>query len=378
MSEPLVRVVAAGDTHIGQRDHNEDAVLIRRELNLYALADGAGGENAGNVASTLAMTTLAHRFEQIRGARPKGQFDVLGLPLGARQLSSAVHEANREIVRLAESSDRFHGMGTTLVAMHVEPEVGILHIAHVGDSRCYRLRSGHLELLTQDHSLASDVLELAPDLSDERAVELPSRVVTRALGMAPTVRVSMQSVALSPGDRYLACSDGLTDQLDEEQIADALRQDLKPDGLVRLLLDIAEAEHASDNVAVVVVEIGGQAADWPQPPLRGRPRRKAGAKEEEFPEMIIVGDEPSDDAPTSEHPSAPPRKSEPPKIHAVGPLPSKALKAVQELMEELPPGARPGAERDPTVRFVRKCPKCGIDFSGGADNCPNCWDGGKS
>ena len=378
-----MRVTAAGDTHIGRREHNEDAVLIRRELDLYAMADGAGGENAGNVASSLAMTTLAHRFEQMRSQNDGvsgGQFDVLGLPTGAKQLSSAVHEANREIVALAANSDRYQGMGTTIVAMYVETDVGVMHIAHIGDSRCYRLRGGHLELLTQDHSLANDVLELAPDLASDRAAKLPSRVVTRALGMAPTVRVSMQSVALAPGDRYLACSDGLTDQLEEEQIADALRQNLRPENVIRLLMDVAQADKAADNIAVVIIDIGGQATDWPQPTLRGRPEALR-SDESEYPEMLVVGEEADEDAPTSVRPvisvsGDAQSPSEPPKVVSVGAaLPTKALKAVQELMEELPPGARPGAERDPTLRFTRRCPKCGQDFSGAADSCPNCWTG---
>ena len=291
VGQPLVRIVAAGDTHIGLREHNEDAILLRRELDLYALADGAGGENAGNVASSMALSTVAHRFEETE-EREGPDFDVLGLPRAARRLSAAVHRANAEIVELAQASDRYQGMGTTIVATHVEPERGVLHLAHVGDSRCYRLRAGIVELLTQDHSLATDVLELAPELDEARAKELPTRVVTRALGMDPTVRVSMQSLALAPGDRYLLCSDGLTDQLEEEQIADALRQQIRPDALVKLLLDVAHAANARDNVAVVVLDVHPvAAADWPQPTLRARPlaEREGAGEEDEGPELFIVG-----------------------------------------------------------------------------------------
>lgn len=402
MGEPLLRTVAAGDTHIGQRDHNEDAILLRRELELFVLADGAGGENAGNVASSMALSTIAHEMEQMPKTRG---FDVLGLPLGARRLSAAVQAANRTIVELAQSSARFRGMGTTVVAICVETDVGVLHLAHVGDSRCYRLRGNQVELLTQDHSLANDVLELAPDLADERAVQLPKRVITRALGMSHTVRVAVQSLALCPGDRFLMCSDGLTDQLEEEQIADALRQSVRPPALVKLLLDVALAERAQDNVAVIVFDchaIGE--ADWPTPTLRARPAPRT--TEGSDPEILVMDDEEDtrrgdSDAPELIVGSEPPRSASPsegpelildtqeleeiptsqiamppPRIQVLprGSADDDELAAVRTLLGEIPKDARPGRERDPTLRFQRKCSKCGNLFEGGKDMCPNCWD----
>lgn len=404
MGEPLLRTVAAGDTHIGQRDHNEDAILLRRELELYVLADGAGGENAGNVASSMALSTIAHEMEQMPKTRG---FDVLGLPLGARRLSAAVQAANREIVHLAQTSDRFRGMGTTVVAICVETDVGVLHLAHVGDSRCYRLRGDQVELLTQDHSLANDVLELAPDLADERAVQLPKRVITRALGMASTVRVAVQSLALCPGDRFLMCSDGLTDQLEEEQIADALRQSIRPPALVKLLLDVAHAEKAQDNVAVIVFDCHGIGdADWPTPTLRARPAPRT--SEGSDPEILMMHDDDDDfetkgsdsDAPELIVGSEPPRSASPsegpeltldtqeleeiptsqlamppPRIQVLpqGSADDDELAAVRTLLGEFPKDARPGRERDPTIRFRRNCSKCGNSYEGGKDMCPNCW-----
>ncbi|MBX3246526.1 MAG: serine/threonine-protein phosphatase [Myxococcales bacterium] len=443
MSEPLVRIIAAGDTHIGLREHNEDAILLRRELDLYALADGAGGENAGNVASNLALTTIAHRFEgTVQEDAP--DFDVIGLPTGARRLSAAVHRANAEIVELAHTSARYQGMGTTVVAAYVEPHKAVMHLAHVGDSRCYRLRGGHVELLTQDHSLANDVLELAPELDDARAKALPTRVVTRALGMERAIRVAMQSIALVPGDRYLLCSDGLTDQLEEEQIADALRQELRPDALVKLLLDVAHAARARDNVAVVVLDVHALgASDYPQPALRG-PRRK---EDDDAPEIVILGsgasEPPVSDSseaelsesgepaltleddfdeeerisiahgrfpkpkrsrpPTHAPPSAtapegswsdPPEEGEDSEEIALPPLPKlarptddepstsewPAVKVVpaapgkaaelQMLLHDLP---EPRDERDPTIRFRRRCEHCKAVFDGPANVCPFCW-----
>ncbi len=395
MEEPLVRVVAAGDTHIGRREHNEDAVLIRRELDLFAVADGAGGENAGNMASTLAMSSLAHFFEQ--STDDATGFDVLGLPKGARRLSRAVHHANAEIVEMARTADRYHGMGTTVVAITVDRKAGIVHLAHVGDSRCYRVRAGQLELMTQDHSLANDVLELAPNISDERAIQLPSRVITRALGMGDQVRVAVQSHAIVPGDRFLLCSDGLTDMLDEEQIADALRQELRPDATVKLLLDIANAAEARDNVAAVVVECRSAGpTDWPTPSLRRRPgdpgddddaellivdggSEPPAADEDDEPEIEITGGSepaPGDDIPLADaedEDDAPTRELEI-KILPEGSASQQKVEAVQVLLGGMSAENRPGGERDPTVPFQRRCKKCGALFDGKANNCPNCWD----
>src|SRR5688500_6480101 len=145
-----IRITAAAETDIARRQHNEDAVMLRPDLGLYVLADGAEGENAGNVASTLACTSLAHFFEDTQSeAAGMPMFDDLGLATAARRLSMAVQRANRDIIEIAKSGNRYHGMGTTVVAAPVQPAAGVLHLAHVGDSRCYRVRDGRIEQLTQ-------------------------------------------------------------------------------------------------------------------------------------------------------------------------------------------------------------------------------------
>src|ERR1700689_2157407 len=115
--------MAAGATDIGQRDHNEDHVLLRPELGLFVLADGAGGHNAGNVASALAATTVANVFE------------TSATPLGRRP-------AIAELIDIAKKTAKYQGMGTTVVALAFSAVGDIVHVAHVGDSRCYRLRGG--------------------------------------------------------------------------------------------------------------------------------------------------------------------------------------------------------------------------------------------
>src|SRR5579872_4848670 len=171
--------VAAGATDIGERDHNEDHVLLRPELGLFLLADGAGGHNAGNVASALATTTVANVFETSGTAlSERPEVDQFGLFTVARRLSAAIHRANAEIIDIARKAERYQGMGTTLVALALSPSGDLVHVANVGDSRCYRLRSDHLEPLTVDHSLLVDVLEAHPDADDALLARTPQHVVT--------------------------------------------------------------------------------------------------------------------------------------------------------------------------------------------------------
>ena len=166
---PLM-VRAAGDTHIGGREHNEDAILLRPDLDLYLVADGAGGHNAGHIASALASSAAAHYYESTQAsAADSPTFDEMGLSWSARRLASAFQRANREVREISELLERCEGMGTTLVASHFDLENATLVLGHVGDSRCYRLRDGHLERLTQDHTLINEVLEIAPDIDPARA-----------------------------------------------------------------------------------------------------------------------------------------------------------------------------------------------------------------
>ena len=129
----------------------------------------------------------------------------------------------------------------------------MLHVAHVGDSRCYRLREGRLEQLTKDHSLINDVLELRPDMTDDAIKKLPTNVVTRALGMEATVRVSVRSHAVAPGDRYLLCSDGLSGAVPPSELGEILALPLTPAETVERLISVANEAGGHDNIAAVVI-----------------------------------------------------------------------------------------------------------------------------
>ncbi len=233
-----------------QRPGNEDAAYARAPL--FAVADGMGGAQAGEVASGVAVDTLA-----------------AGLPDGDRhehRLAEVVRTANGRIHSLSREDDRRAGMGTTMtVLLAGEDEITI---AHVGDSRAYRWRGGRLERLTQDHSLVEEMLRQGR-LTPEQAREHPQRsVITRALGPEADVDVDTSTERARDGDVYLVCSDGLTSMVDEARIADVLAGAATLEAAGHALIDAANAAGGRDNITVVLfrledVVVGGDAAEQP-------------------------------------------------------------------------------------------------------------------
>jgi protein phosphatase len=217
------------------------------------------------------------------------EFDSFGIPGGARRLSAGILKANRDVIEIARQSSKHKGMGTTIVAACFSPRSGLMHVGHVGDSRCYRLRAGHLEQLTQDHSLLTDVLERRPDLDDTVLERLPKNVVTRALGIDPKLRVSLRSFSVIAGDRYLLCSDGLSGPVEAQALARALGRRDEPQVIAAELIALAKKAQGRDNIAALVVECtGGPEAESVPPPageVHGRGREAALSE----PELLILG-----------------------------------------------------------------------------------------
>ena len=250
---------AGAATDVGKRrTHNEDTVLVRQDLSLFLVADGAGGHNAGEVASALCARSMANYFgATIRATHESPEFNRFGIPNGARRLSASVLKANRDIVEISQTQQQHRGMGTTVVAACFSPRSGLMHVAHVGDSRCYRLRGGHLELLTKDHSLLTDVIEQRPELDDKVLARLPKNVVTRALGMDGQLRVSIRSYAVVEGDRYLLCSDGLSGPVSAPELGAALGRDEAPEQIAQRLIKLANDAGGPDNIAALVIQCQG-------------------------------------------------------------------------------------------------------------------------
>lgn len=248
----------AGLTDVGrEREHNEDSFGLMPQYNLFVVADGMGGHRAGDVASQMAVQAMNEFFSATEKEDITWPFHFdPNLPFAVNRLTTAIQVANSRIYQESLTSDEHQGMGTTVVAINTVNEHGTASIAHVGDSRCYRIRNGQLDLLTIDHSLVNDYLRAAPDLTEEQLAELPRNVITRALGMQESVLVDVQTLVPELGDLYLLCSDGLNSMLEDPVINEVIefhRNDLAE--IAAALIEHANDAGGEDNCTVVLIEV---------------------------------------------------------------------------------------------------------------------------
>jgi len=235
-----------------QRHHNEDRFILLPEFNVFVVADGMGGHQSGEVASRMAASSIAKFF------RNEGRPDVT---VGQR-LRAAVLEANAKIYARADDSRLHRGMGTTVVAAAYAPDDRTFFVAHAGDSRCYRLRGNEIKQLTRDHSLISDALLERPDLTELDLKYLPKNVITRALGISPTVDVDLRAERVEPNDVFMLCSDGLHGLVTDEEIATIVRDNSILTEACTRLIEAANANGGRDNITVVLVRIEPEDPPW--------------------------------------------------------------------------------------------------------------------
>jgi PPM family protein phosphatase len=231
VSTPMLATYARTDVGL-KRTNNEDAYLADPSRGLVVVADGMGGHAAGEVASQLAVESIAEMLPTRDGFWPFGRAErernfILG----------AIRTANERIRTAASRDPALRGMGTTVVVLWVKSTRG--HVAHVGDSRLYRFRGGRLEALTEDHSLA------ATDGARRN-------VLTRAVGVEPTVEIDYRLLDVSPGDVFLLCSDGLTRTVDDSTIVATLAAAAAGEQASHRLIELAREKGAPDNVTVAL------------------------------------------------------------------------------------------------------------------------------
>jgi protein phosphatase len=233
------RTAAHSDTG-RKRRRNEDAYVMRPPL--FAVADGMGGAQAGEIASRLAAEALR---------------DDSGDGGGEDRVNELVQAANRRVYERATADEAASGMGTTVTVALVGGDD--VTIGHVGDSRAYLIRDGGLKQLTEDHSLVGELIR-SGKLSPEEAESHPQRsVITRALGTDPDVDVDVFSVETAPGDLFLLCSDGLTTMVGDGAILDVVEQHLDDlDAAARALVGTANRGGGEDNITVVFFEIAAE------------------------------------------------------------------------------------------------------------------------
>lgn len=254
-----MRAIAAGLTDIGrERAHNEDRFILLPEFRVYVVADGMGGHQSGEVASRMAASTIAGYFRAI----PSEQRNLISREALCDTLKSAVTDANSKIFARADDSRAHRGMGTTVVASAFRPEDGTMAIVHAGDSRAYHLRAGRLKQLTRDHSLLSDALLERPELTEADLSYLPKNVITRALGIGPTVDLDATFVEAAPGDHFILCSDGLHGLIEDETIAEIVNACVSLTDCCAKLVEAANKAGGKDNITAVVIRIDEEAEPW--------------------------------------------------------------------------------------------------------------------
>ena len=252
-----MRVSSAAATDTGlRRSINEDNLCVRADLGLYVVADGMGGHAAGEVASEAAVDGIVAFVEATVKMSPDQTWPIPFNPehsVNANRLLAGFRMGNRRLASQIASSSELRGMATTAVALLATDTVAT--VAHVGDSRAYRLRDGELERLTRDHSWVEEQIRVGA-LSESAARQHPWRnIVTRALSGSEELDVDVQEVPLEAGDRLLLCSDGVFTVLSDEQIGELLRKDVDLDDICQALIDGANDGGGPDNVTAVVLQV---------------------------------------------------------------------------------------------------------------------------
>jgi PPM family protein phosphatase len=245
-----------GMTDTGRvREHNEDTIASDADIGLLVLADGMGGYNAGEVASGIAVKTIMQLVREAVEHQDLGAQDpASSLSRPAIILRDAIQRANKIIYQTARTQPQCEGMGTTVVG-------ALLHdnriaIAHVGDSRLYRLRGQVFEQVTLDHSLLQELVDRGFYTPEEAQRAANKNYVTRALGVEPSVEVEIQEHPVQKGDIYVLCSDGLTDMVEDDDVHLTISTfGANLETVAKQLIQLSNDNGGKDNVSVVLAQV---------------------------------------------------------------------------------------------------------------------------
>lgn len=246
-------------TDVGQvRDHNEDYISCVEHLGLGVLADGMGGMNAGEIASSMSVHLLVDELVAYRDGNSEVAAelpeDTAEMPLDARVVKHVIEKTNSAVFHVSQTQPQCRGMGTTVVvSLFYDNKVCV---GHIGDSRMYRFRDNRLEQITKDHSFVQELIDRGVYTKEEARESTKKNVVTRALGVAPTVEVDVHEHKVKTGDIYLMCSDGLTDLVPDADIEATFRNfGRNLAGIAGHLVNVANASGGKDNISVVLARI---------------------------------------------------------------------------------------------------------------------------
>jgi protein phosphatase len=249
------RIRFAGRTDVGRvRSHNEDHLLVPREMALGIVADGMGGHACGEVASEIAVTTIDAYYQRTgEEGLPNWPLRLPRIQIERDRMTTAIKLANSKIHETGQADAAKKGMGTTVQAIFFDQ--GRVYVGHVGDSRAYRLRKGELTQVTEDHSLLNDYRRMKEMSPEEVRNFAHKNVVVRALGLAEHVSVDVVVDQFQEGDCYLLCSDGLNDMIDDDRIAAVLKSTESLDTAAAALIDAANEAGGKDNVTALLARV---------------------------------------------------------------------------------------------------------------------------
>jgi protein phosphatase len=250
------KIRAVGLTDVGRvREHNEDTIGVDADIGLLVLADGMGGYNAGEVASGIAVKTVMSLVKEAMENQDMTAVDPeTGMSRPSIVLRDAIVRANKIIYHTAKTQPQCEGMGTTIVAcLFFDNTVAI---AHVGDSRLYRLRNNRFEQMTMDHSLLQELVDRGFYSQAEAQRATNKNYVTRALGVEPTVEVEVHEQPAQKGDFYALCSDGLSDMVEDEDIHLTISTfGANLETVAKQLIQLSNDNGGRDNISVILAQV---------------------------------------------------------------------------------------------------------------------------
>jgi protein phosphatase len=250
----MARYRCAARTDVGlRREHNEDSFLVNEDLGLYVVCDGMGGHAGGETASRLAVQTIERELlsAKLRADDPfASQAPLDDTPL-AGALREAIEGACAAVFRTSRANTELAGMGTTCISLLLHGAYAL--VGHVGDSRAYLVRGGEVHQLSEDHSLVIEQVRAGLLTEEEAKQSRLKNIITRSVGFEEDVLVDVMGIETQAGDRFLLCSDGLSNLVENEEIRDALLGD-SLDEVPRALIQLANERGGDDNITVVVVQ----------------------------------------------------------------------------------------------------------------------------
>lgn len=251
-----MRIKAFGFSDVGKRrEKNEDSFLVNADLNLYIVADGMGGHLGGDIASRLAVETIEGTIGELE-KDPEMTLQEVGPSIKPGEYQSylryAIGLASRRIFEQAESDVTLHGMGTTTVMILVRNNKA--YIANVGDSRVYRIRNNKIDQITKDHSLVGEQIRAGMLSEDDARAHRLKNIITKSVGFQEDVEADIDIRVLRKGDKFLLCSDGLSNMVKGDEMRDIVATN-DPEAGCKRLIDVANERGGDDNITVVIIEV---------------------------------------------------------------------------------------------------------------------------